>query len=83
MWSPACLACLLGLAAPAPQRLAGPGANARIIPHSDRIPAEELPLEHRGGAGLTLPAVFSVSRNVTAQVKHAFTHLRNSFSSNI
>ena len=52
--------------------LEGPGDNARIIPHSERIAAEDLPLEHRGGgggSGLLLPDVFSVSRNVTSQLK--------------
>merc|ERR1712038_2194190 len=51
--------------------LEGPGDNARIIPHSERIAAEDLPLEHRGGgggSGLLLPDVFSVSRNVTSQL---------------
>ena len=51
--------------------LEGPGDNARIIPHSERIAAQDLPLEHRGGggSGLLLPDVFSVSRNVTSQLK--------------
>ena len=52
--------------------LEGPGDNARIIPNSERIAAEDLPLEHRGGgggSGLLLPDVFSVSRNVTSQLE--------------
>ena len=50
--------------------LVGPGENARIIPHSENIAAEDLPLEHRGGGGsaLLLPDVFSVSRNVSSQL---------------
>ena len=50
--------------------LEGPGDNARIIPNSERIAAEDLPLEHRGGggSGLLLPDVFSVSSNVTSQL---------------
>merc|ERR1711936_112370 len=52
------------------EKLAGPGEFARIIPHSETIAAEDLPLEHRGGggSGLLLPDVFSVSRNVTSQL---------------
>ena len=52
------------------ERLAGPGENARIIPNSEAIAAQDLPLEHRGGfgSGLLLPDVFSVSRNVTQQL---------------
>ena len=48
--------------------LQGPGGNARIIPFSDRIAPDELPLEHRTGDGLLLPDVFSVSRNITSQL---------------
>jgi len=49
--------------------LHGPGSNARIIPFSDQIAADQLPLEHRGGgAGLILPDVFSVSRNITSEL---------------
>ena len=52
------------------ENLAGPGEFARIIPNSETIAAEDLPLEHRGGggSGLLLPDVFSVSRNVTSQL---------------
>ena len=46
----------------------GPGDNARIIPNSEDIPAEDLPLEHRGESVLILPDVFSISRNVTSQL---------------
>jgi len=48
--------------------LQGPGSNARIIPYSDRISPDDLPLEHRTGDALLLPDVFSVSRNVTSQL---------------
>ena len=48
--------------------LQGPGSNARIIPFSDRIAPDELPVEHRGGVGLLLPGVFSVSRNITSEL---------------
>ena len=46
----------------------GPGDNARIIPNSDDIAAEDLPLEHRGESVMILPDVFSISRNVTSQL---------------
>ena len=53
-------------------KLHGPGDNARIIPNSDDIPADQLPLEHRGGGGglggQVLPDVFSISRNITTQL---------------
>ena len=48
--------------------LEGPGDNARVIPNAGDIPAEQLPLEHRGPGGLLLPDVFSISRNVTAHL---------------
>ena len=48
--------------------LEGPGDNARIIPNSEDIPAEDLPLEHRGESVMILPDVFSISRNVTSQL---------------
>jgi len=48
--------------------LQGPGSNARIIPDSDRIAPDQLPLEHRGGGGLLLPDVFSISRNITSEL---------------
>ena len=48
--------------------LQGPGDYARIIPNSEDIPAEQLPLEHRGESSLILPDVFSVSRNVTSDL---------------
>jgi len=48
--------------------LQGPGSNARIIPFSSRISPDELPVEHRGGGGLLLPDVFSVSRNITSEL---------------
>ena len=48
--------------------LEGPGDNSRIIPNSEDIPAEDLPLEHRGESVMILPDVFSISRNVTSQL---------------
>ena len=48
--------------------LEGPGDNARVIPNAGEIPAEQLPLEHRGPGGLLLPDIFSISRNVTSHL---------------
>jgi hypothetical protein len=49
--------------------LEGPATNARIIPFSDQIQAEDLPLEHRlAGDTILLPDVFSIPRNLTTEL---------------